>query len=113
MQQQTAPVQPISNTMNIRQVEQTRPLFAVGSQVALNGQAFGGVAGQVQLSVGGMALQATIVSWTPTEVMVQLPELPLTAAADARLMVLSADGQMITQSELRLVPGSGRIAMGN
>lgn len=113
MQQLTAPVQPVSNTTSLRQVEQSRPLFAVGSQVALNGQAFGGVAGQVQLSVGGMSLQANIVSWTPSEVMIQLPELPLAAAADARLMVLSADGQMITQSELRLMPTSSRLAMGN
>lgn len=106
-------VQPISQQMNIRQAERNLPTFTTGSQLVLDGQEFGGVPGQVMLVLGPMELPVGIANWTPSEVSVQLPELPLTKATDARLVVLNSQGNVVTQSELRLAPKASRLAMGN
>lgn len=114
-QPQQLQVQPIStgSAMNIRQAERTIPTFTSGSQLVLDGQQFGGTPGQVQLVLGPMTLPVGIANWTPSEVTIQLPELPLTTAADARVVILDASGKLITQSEIRLAPTSSRLAMGN
>ena len=106
--------QPVSNgsPMNIRQAERVVPTFTVGSQLVLDGQRFGGTPGQVQLVVGPMTLPVAIANWTPSELSIQLPELPLSQAADARLVVIDGSGKLVTQSEIRLAPTATRLAMG-
>lgn len=119
--QQQLQVQPISQQqmgspapqMNIRQAERNLPTFTTGSQLVLDGQRFGGAPGQVMLVVGPMELPVGIANWTPSEVSIQLPELPLTKATDARIVVLNGEGALVTQSEFRLAPKTSRLAMGN
>lgn len=105
--------QPTSNapTMNIRQAQRITPTFTAGSKLVLDGQQFGGTPGQVQLVVGPMTLPVAIANWTPSELTIQLPELPLTKAADARVVILDATGKLITQSEINLAPAASRLAM--
>ncbi len=114
-QPQQPALQPNSNApqLNIRQAERATPTFTGGSQLVLDGQQFGGTPGQVQLVVGPMTVPVAIANWTPSELTIQLPELPLTKASDARVVVLDSTGKLITQSDIRLAPTSSRLAMGN
>ncbi len=113
--QQLPPGQPTSSapSMSIRQAQRMLPTFTTGSKLVLDGQQFGGTPGQVQLVVGPMTLPVAIANWTPSELTIQLPELPLTKASDARVVILDGAGKLVTQSEIRLAPTSSRLAMGN
>ena len=108
-----APQQGPAPSMNIRQAEPTLPTFTAGSSVVLDGRDFGSTPGQVQLLVGPMVLPVAIANWNANEVAIQLPELPLASAADVRLIVLDASGNVATESNLRLTPKASRLAMGN
>ena len=99
--------------MNLRQAERKLPTFTAGSSLVLDGSEFGSTTGQVQLMVGPMALPVQITGWTASEVSITLPELPLTTASDARLVVINATGKLVNESSLRLAPKTGRLAMGN
>ncbi|MCO6045191.1 hypothetical protein NG895_14865 [Aeoliella sp. ICT_H6.2] len=99
--------------MNIRQAQRNLPSFAVGSRLTLDGQEFGGKPGQVLMVLGPMELPIAVADWTPSEVTIQLPELPLKQAADARIVILNSEGKLINQSELKLTPKANRLAMGD
>ncbi|QDU54075.1 hypothetical protein [Aeoliella mucimassa] len=100
-------------SMNIRPAQPKLPTFNAGSSLVLDGSSFGSTPGQVQLMVGPMALPVAIAEWNANEVAIQLPELPLTTAADARLIVLDASGKVVNESGIRLAPKTNRLAMGN
>ncbi len=113
-QQQQPAMQPNGGQqLNIRQAERVTPTFTIGSQLVIDGQQFGGTPGQVQLVVGPFSVPAAVANWTPSELTIQLPELPLNKTSDARVVVLDSTGKLITQSEIKLTPTSNRLAMGN
>lgn len=99
--------------MNIRQAQRSLPSFAIGSQLTLDGQEFGGKPGRVLMVLGPMELPVAVADWTPSEVTIQLPELPLTKSSEARIVILNSEGKLINQSELKLTPKNSRLAMGN
>lgn len=105
--------QPRQPQLNIRQAQQLTPTFAAGSQLVLDGQRFGGTPGRVMLAVGPMEVPVAVANWTPSEVTIQLPELPLTKTADARVVIIDSEGNLITQSEIKMAPKASRLAMGS
>src|SRR5690606_3887051 len=115
-----APTQTVSSqtpvqqaSLGIRQApERSRPTFPTGSELVLDGQAFGEVTGGVRLMVGPMAMPVRIANWSASEVAIQLPTMELTGPADAELMVTDAAGKVITRSPIRIVPSQTRLAIG-
>ena len=79
------------------------PQVPVGSKLTLSGQDFGEVAGSVQVHVGQIQLNATVVNWSETTAVVQMPELQLATSTVAELIVASQDGRELERTTIELV----------
>ena len=79
------------------------PQVPVGSQLTLNGEGFGPTQGLVWVKIGTIRLRATIISWTPTSAVVELPTLDLAAPTAAELLVLASDGREAERADVQLV----------
>ena len=80
------------------------PQVMPGQQVSIEGTRFGSQPGRVAIHVGGMQLVAQVVSWSNGKVEAIIPDLPLSAAADAQVAVLNAQGQLADQLNVMMVP---------
>lgn len=102
------------NQANIRQAPPRHaPTFATGSELMLDGKQFGEATGSVRLVIGPLAVPVAIGNWSASEVSVKLPMLELAGPADADLVVIDAQGKLITKTKIRLVASQGRLAMEN
>jgi hypothetical protein len=79
------------------------PQVPVGSQLTLDGQGFGPTQGLVWVKIGTIRLRATIISWTPTSAVIELPNLDLAAPTAAELLVLTSEGQEAERADVQLV----------
>lgn len=70
------------------------PQVEMGTQLELAGEAMGDQAGKIELKLGELTLQSTVVSWSDTEVTVQLPTMGLTQPVDGLVRIIQADGEV-------------------
>jgi hypothetical protein len=100
--------------MTVRQAPvRPLPVFATGSELLLEDQAFGDSSGEVRLQLGPLSIPVEIKNWSATEVSIKLPSLDLTSPADAEMIVENSQGELVAKSKIRLVASQGRLAMEN
>lgn len=86
--------------------ESELPVVSPGQEVTLEAGGMGTTPGKVQLQVGGLTLNATVTAWSPTEVSAVLPQLSFAEAVEARIRVLTADGQVADLVDVLLAPAA-------
>lgn len=113
----TPVIQPVSaaSSATIRTVsdEPTRPRVAIGSTLELDGDSLGAEKGTVRLRINSLSLPVEVLEWNSTTVKIQLPKMDLTAAMNAELEVVRADGSVASSSGIELTPAATRLALGN
>ncbi len=79
---------------------------APGGEVIVAGEGFGPQPGVVLLHVGGLELTAEILGWYDLGVRIAIPELPVTAASEAELVVIRGDGAAANPLPLTVLPAA-------
>lgn len=84
-----------------------------GSRLVLDGKNFGRNQGSVEMKVGPLTMPVTINNWNAAVVRIHLPEMELDLALPAKLTVRRADGSLVTEKQIQLIPSTPRLALGN
>lgn len=96
------PADPVADTQ--------RPVVTAGQTITLEGANLGGLAGQVQITVSGLTLNAQVSSWSNTQTTATLPVMNFAQPVPATVQILTADGQLADQIEVTFAPDSQQVA---
>ena len=89
------------------------PNVLSGSSFTLAGREIGAERGVVRLKINGLVLPATILEWTSTSVKLELPQIELAAAMPAEIETVRADGTLVANTRVNLVPAAATAAAAN
>lgn len=87
-----------------------RPIVTAGQNITLEGVNLGNTAGQVQIVVSGLTLNAQINNWTPTEATALLPSISFDESVQATVRIVKANGQLADQIDITFAPNSQQVA---
>ena len=82
------------------------PTLVPGQAVTLEGSDLGFQTGRIQLTIGGLTLDATVQRWGNNEVIAVLPQLSLSSSARATVQIVRADGSVADQLDVVLSPAT-------
>lgn len=105
--------QPVAPETEALPSEAALPNVLSGSSFTLAGREIGAERGTVRLKISGLVLPVTILEWTSTSVSLQLPAIELAAATPVELETRRADGSLVANTRLNLVPAPANLAAAN
>ncbi len=87
------------------------PVVSPGQDVTLDAANLGTIPGLVQISVGGLKLNATVSNWSNAQVTATLPALQIANAVQARVEIITPNGQVATHVDVMFTPTAvGQVA---
>lgn len=108
-QQTAASSTPASDVGFAKNEEVALPNVSAGSTISLDGVPFGKESGSVRVKLGPVSVPATVVEWTAESVTVQLPTVDLDSPTPASIDVFKADGELASQSQVKLTPAGTQV----
>ncbi|TWT76154.1 hypothetical protein Pla123a_29430 [Posidoniimonas polymericola] len=87
------------------------PTVVSGSRLILDGMPFGRNQGSVEMKVGPLTMPVKVDNWNAQVVRIRMPEMDLDLALPAKLTVRRADGSLVTEKQVQLIPATPRLAL--
>lgn len=91
--------------------ESDLPTVSPGQDVTLDAANLGTPPGQVRVAIAGLTFDAAINDWTNNQVTATLPTLQISEAVQARVEIVTAQGQVATHVDVLLAPSVGPVAV--